>query len=239
MLLGLPINGKAVNGLANPRGSMIEELLGVEPTPSNLRGQKLLLSWLKKLYREITLTLDSPEILKIRKTRIYIMLLIGLFLCPDASGNAIHPIYLVLLDDVDKIKTYSWGSATLSRLYRSLCSNATENSGNFTGCGVLLQAWGWSRMTNLAPSQHNNFGFPYATRWSSLGMNYDNCPHYSIAQYRNLRDHLGQDDFIWRPYLGLEAIHEVNEHDSAVWSAKVPITNFTIVEMHNSDCVKL
>ncbi|CAK8537781.1 unnamed protein product [Lathyrus sativus] len=201
MLLGLPINSKAVNGLTNPRGSMIEELLGVEPTPSDLRSQKLLLSWLKKLYREITLTVYSPEILKIKKTRIYVMLLIGLFLCPDASGNAIHPMYLVLLDDIDKIKTYSWGSATLSHLYQSLCNNATTNSRNFTGCGVLLQAWGWSRMTNLAPIQHNNFGFPYATRWSSLRMNYDNCPHYSITQYRNLLDHLGQDDVPSLTYL--------------------------------------
>ncbi|CAK8579704.1 unnamed protein product [Lathyrus sativus] len=79
----------------------------------------------------------------------------------------------------------------------------------------------------------------YGHRWSSLGMNYDNCPHFSITQYRNLIDHLGQDDFIWRPYLGLEAIHEVNQHDSAVWSAKVPIINFTTMEMHNSDRVKL
>ncbi|CAK8537271.1 unnamed protein product [Lathyrus sativus] len=132
------------------------------------------------------------------------MLLIGLFLCPDASGNDIHPMYLALLNDIDKIRTYSWGSATLSHLYQSLCNNAIENLGNFTGCGVLLQAWGWSRMTNLAPIQQNNFEFPYATRWSSLGMNYENCPHYSITQYRNLIDHLGQDDFIWRPYLGLE-----------------------------------
>ncbi|CAK8578720.1 unnamed protein product [Lathyrus sativus] len=167
------------------------------------------------------------------------MLLIGLFLCPDSSGNAIHPMYLVLLDDIDKIRTYSWGSATLAHLYRYLCNNAIANSGNFTGCGVLFQAWGWSRMTNLEPIQQNNFEFPYVTRWSSLGMNYDNCPHFSITQYRNIIDHLGQDDFIWRPYLGLEVIHEVDEHDSAVWSAKVPIINFTTVEMHNSDRVKL
>ncbi|CAK8569128.1 unnamed protein product [Lathyrus sativus] len=239
MLLGLPINGKAVNGLTNPSGSVIEELLGVEPIPRNLRGQKILLSWLKRIFGEMSLTQDSPEILKIRKTRIYIMLLLGLFLFPDTSGNTVHSMYLVLLDDIDQIRTYSWGSATLAHLYRSLCNNAIANSGNWTGCGVLLQAWGWSRMTNLAPIQQNNFEFPYATRWSSLGMNYDNYPHFSITQYRNLIDHLGQDDFIWQPYLGLEAIHEVNQHDSAVWSAKVPIINFTTVEMHNSDRVKL
>ncbi|CAK8530117.1 unnamed protein product [Lathyrus sativus] len=70
-------------------------------------------------------------------------------------------------------------------------------------------------------------------------MNYDNCPHYSITQYRNLINHLGQDDFIWRLYLGLEAFHEVERQDSAVWSAKVLIINFTTVEMHNTDRVKL
>ncbi|CAK8532441.1 unnamed protein product [Lathyrus sativus] len=148
-------------------------------------------------------------------------------------------MYLPLLDDVDKIKQYSWGSATLAHLYHSLCHNSIANTGNWTGCGVLLQSWGWSRMTNLAPIQQNQFEFPFARRWSSLGMNYDNCPHFSITQYRNLIDHLAQEDFIWRPYLGLEAFHQVERQDSAVWSAKVPIINFTTVEMHNSDRVKL
>ncbi|CAK8538024.1 unnamed protein product [Lathyrus sativus] len=66
----------------------------------------------------------------------------------------------------------------------------------FYGCAYLLQAWGWSRMPTLAPINRNFFTFPYANKWSVLGMNYQRCPRHSIIQYRNLIDHLEPDDFV-------------------------------------------
>ena len=38
-------------------------------------------------------------------------------------------------------------------------------------------------------------------------------------------------------YLGLD--HQVNHDDDAVWTTKIPIVQFTIMEMHQSDRVKL
>src|SRR3954467_10352763 len=43
--------------------------------------------------------------------------------------------------------------------------------------------------------------------------------------------------FNWRPYLLLD--HEPNESDREVWTAVTPIIRFNIVEMHQSDRVRL
>lgn len=45
--------------------------------------------------------------------------------------------------------------------------------------------------------------------------------------------------FIWRSYLDLKDHHEVNQEDVVVWTAKILIIKFTIMEMHHSDRVKL
>ncbi|CAK8566422.1 unnamed protein product [Lathyrus sativus] len=114
-----------------------------------------------------------------------------------------------------------------------------KNTYTFSGCTVKLQAWGWSRLPSLAPVNHNNVSFPYAQKWSAKGMTYNRCPRHCIIQYRNLLDHLTPTDFIWRPYLNMEHLHEVREEDDAVWTACIPIIRFTTVEMHNSYRVKL
>ncbi|KAI5393604.1 hypothetical protein KIW84_060652 [Lathyrus oleraceus] len=68
-------------------------------------------------------------------------------------------------------------------------------------------------------------------------MNYNRCLKHAIVVYRNLLDHIGHDDFVWRPYLDLD--HDVNHDDAAVWTTKTPIIRFTMMEMHQSDRVKL
>ncbi|CAI8605295.1 unnamed protein product [Vicia faba] len=61
-------------------------------------------------------------------------------------------------------------------------------------------------MESLNPVNNNTFGFPYATKYCVRGMDYGKNPRFNDALYRNLLDHLGPDDFVWRPYL------EVPEH---------------------------
>ncbi|TVU13990.1 hypothetical protein EJB05_37431, partial [Eragrostis curvula] len=47
----------------------------------------------------------------------------------------------------ENIATYSWGSATLAWLYRSLCEACTRTGASPTlgGCAYLLQIWMWER----------------------------------------------------------------------------------------------
>lgn len=49
------------------------------------------------------------------------MLMIGVSLFPDTSGNKVKLIYLAHLDNIGQIGMYSWGSVVLARLYRALC----------------------------------------------------------------------------------------------------------------------
>ncbi|XP_050896352.1 protein MAIN-LIKE 2-like [Lathyrus oleraceus] len=190
MLLGLRIEGKAVNGKTNYANSICMELLNTDLLDDNARGQGILLSRLKSYYNNFYLDEHSTEDARIIKTRCYIMLLLGSFLFPEGSGSSMHIMYLPLLRHIDRIGSYSWGSACLAYLYSSLCKNSHKDTSTFSGCAVLLQAWGWSRLPSLAPVNSNPFTFPYAKKWSARGMNYSRCPRHCITQYRNLLDHL-------------------------------------------------
>ncbi|XP_058748815.1 serine/threonine-protein phosphatase 7 long form homolog [Vicia villosa] len=85
--------------------------------------------------------------------------------------------------------------------------------------------------------RRNNYTFPYATRFCGPKLDYSKNPRGSVILYRDLIDHLRAEDFNWRPYLML--YHEPNESDREVWTAVTPIIRFNIVEMHQSDRVRL
>lgn len=53
------------------------------------------------------LTKDSDEDEKIIKTRCYIMLLFGNFLFSEITVNTVNIMYLPLLRNINKIRTYS------------------------------------------------------------------------------------------------------------------------------------
>ena len=82
MLLGLHINGKAVNDRVNQDNSICDELLGAplcgDTTTGKTYGQAMdqgiNLKYLKQYYASITLTEKSTEYEKIIKARCYIMI---------------------------------------------------------------------------------------------------------------------------------------------------------------------
>ncbi|CAK8533946.1 unnamed protein product [Lathyrus sativus] len=236
MLLGLRVDGSAVVGDTNVNYALVEELLGVPLERGDRKGQSIKITWLKRNYNALNLTNESPEEQKLYKTRMYLLLLFACCLFPDTNGNTIHLQYLPLLEDLNEVSRYSWGAATLAHLYRNLCRCAMKNVHNFVGCGVLIQAWGWSRMPRLSPSNPNPYHFPYATKWSAYGMNYEKTPHHCAPGYWTFFDHFEEDDFIWRPYLELE---DEDPTESDMWSSTTFIFSFTYVEMHHSDRVKL
>ncbi|XP_058767158.1 serine/threonine-protein phosphatase 7 long form homolog [Vicia villosa] len=241
MLLGLKTNGKAVYGNVQQPNALCVELLGVDLIEGEGRqrgrGQGIKLAGLQLAYDDLKLNEFSDEESILQKTRMYIMLLFGKFLFPEGTGNSVNFMYLCLLGDIDAIKTYSWGSAVLAYLYSSLCKCAKKNSCTFSGCAFLLQAWAWWRMPVLAPANPNSFAFPYASRFNAIGLDYTNTPLSKIIFYRQLLDRLGPQDFIWRPYLELDHVPDLDE--AAIWTTKSPIIRFTTVEMHQSDRVKL
>ncbi|RYR13187.1 hypothetical protein Ahy_B04g070302 isoform C [Arachis hypogaea] len=71
----------------------------------------------------------------------YIMMLLSTALFADKSGARVHLRWIPYVADLDGLGKYSWGSATLSWLYRCLCRVANRNVKNLAGPLALLQSW--------------------------------------------------------------------------------------------------
>ncbi|XP_058762084.1 protein MAIN-LIKE 2-like [Vicia villosa] len=198
MLLGLPIDGKAVNRSVQHANSMCERVLGrdlVVPTQGS-RGQGISLVSLRDYYDELVLMDNFTEEHVWLMTKVYIMLMFGKLLFPESTGNTVNFFYLSKFDSISKIRKYSWGSAVLAMLYQSLCKNAVAEKCTFYGCAFLLQVWGWWRMPTLSPVGRNNYTFPYATRFCGPKLDYSKNPRGSVVLYRDLIDHLRAEDVL-------------------------------------------
>ncbi|RYR21319.1 hypothetical protein Ahy_B03g066610 [Arachis hypogaea] len=79
------------------------------------------------------------------------MLLIGTILFGDKSGASVHWKFLPLLRDFGSIGQYSWGSACLAHLYRTLCRASRYDCKEIDGPLTLLLSWAWIRLPYLAP----------------------------------------------------------------------------------------
>jgi hypothetical protein len=115
MLLGLRIDGKAVNDRVNQDNNICNELLGAHllddetegDTSGQARGQGISLKYLKQYYASIVIPDDSTEYEKIIKAWCYIMILFDNFLFPESTGNFVNIMYLPLLRNINKVNTYS------------------------------------------------------------------------------------------------------------------------------------
>ncbi|XP_058776536.1 protein MAIN-LIKE 2-like [Vicia villosa] len=198
MLLGLPIDGKAVNGSVQHANVLCENVLGRDliVTSQGSRGQGISLASLRAYYDELKLDDNSIEEQIFQKTKVYIMLMFGNLLFPESTGNTVNFFYFSLFDSISKIRKYSWGSAVLALLYQSLCKNAYDDTCTFYGCAFLLQVWGWWRMPTLSPAGRDNYMFPYATRFCGPRLNYSRNLRGNILLYRQLLDHLRAQDVL-------------------------------------------
>lgn len=124
MLLGLSIEGRTINGKVNQHNTICEQLLGALLFEDTSRDQGINLKYLKQHYSNMTLTKNLTEDEKIIKTQYYILLLFGNFLFPQTTGNIVNIMYLPLLININKIRTYNWDPAVFFHPYSSLCKNA-------------------------------------------------------------------------------------------------------------------
>lgn len=107
MLLGLRINGKAVNDPTNVINDVYMENLGVEPTASDKNGASVKIVWLEALLTQLKNNPNPTEAENILYSKVYILLLIATFLMPDKSHNLLHSSWLPLVGDLEKYNTYS------------------------------------------------------------------------------------------------------------------------------------
>ena len=99
----------------------IKSILGV--MPSKMKSKNVSLMW---LYENI----ENCKTI-VTGTRMFMLLFIGTFLCPDL-GSTVSLCYLWSLKDIDQIKNYDWGGmayATLLHLMTQLSRRSLSSLG--------------------------------------------------------------------------------------------------------------
>ncbi|KAG8501048.1 hypothetical protein CXB51_003147 [Gossypium anomalum] len=104
---------------------------------------------------------------------------------------------------------FSWGSTVLATLYQEMCGATSPNKAKIGGCLSLLQSWARFRFPFLCPRVDHPYTFPLITRWNHS------------ASYARLPTCLEDIRLLLEQRL----------------EAQVPLVNFAIVEMHQSDRV--
>lgn len=154
MLLGLRINGKAVNGPTWIGSKVYIEYLGIEPPMECKIGNFVKMVWLDAVLEELKNKSSPTEEINILHAKIYILLLIARVLMPDKSHNLLHTSRISLVGDLDKCNRYSWGSACLATLYKHMCKPSQKGVKSIGGCVVLFSVRALTCIPLLTPESN-------------------------------------------------------------------------------------
>ncbi|KAH1046162.1 hypothetical protein J1N35_036946 [Gossypium stocksii] len=234
---GLPIDGDAVTGVSAiaESAALCYSLLGTSPGDAESTFSELKFTWLKANFQHLSYNATEEEL--VCAARAYIMHIIGGVLMPNSNNNRVHLQYLPLSADQRRVRSYSWGSAVLSMLYRELCRTTDPDAVDIGGCLILLQSWALYRMPFLASVTHQPYVYPLVNRWSiypGIGRSYT-VPIYLLL----IEQHAGEG-FIWTPYRRPEIVAIIPSSayvDSHLWCTNAPIICFNVVEWYHGDRV--
>ncbi|KAF7121481.1 hypothetical protein RHSIM_Rhsim13G0110600 [Rhododendron simsii] len=188
VLLGIPVEGKAVTGNTNLKArDLCLHLLGEQPTEeSDINGMKVKASWLSDRFTGQVEEGADPKVVA-HQARGYLLLLMGETIFADHSGGYVHLANLERLENFDEAGTYSWGSGALANLYHNLCHGSKAGTKQITGCFILLQVWAWERLPYLAPGRLGKrapkAGAPLIGRWDDEFHSPDLATHL-VGTYR-------------------------------------------------------
>ncbi|XP_012842066.1 PREDICTED: serine/threonine-protein phosphatase 7 long form homolog [Erythranthe guttata] len=83
------------------------------------------------------------------------------------SGARVKPNFCPLIEDIEQIGEYSWGSGTLANLYRQLGMASRADAKQISGCLTLLECWIYEYFPNFRPPtvKAHVIGEPWCMRW--------------------------------------------------------------------------
>ncbi|XP_020267084.1 serine/threonine-protein phosphatase 7 long form homolog [Asparagus officinalis] len=214
VILGLRIDGLAVTGTDDHNWfEVCARLLGQVP---DLRSGAMKLSWLRQTFQGDIPADASIETLLFH-AHAYILHMIGCMLFPNASKTLVHARWLPLIEDFSVCGGRSWGTAVLAYLYRELGRVSLMQNKEFKGCCTLIQIWSWERI---------HVGRP------TLLVHRDLQGQFPLAYRYNVR---------WTPYspsvLDMHTLASICLDSPDLWTARVPLICWEIVEMHVFDRV--
>lgn len=142
VLWGLPIDSLPVTSFDTHRAihewqRICQDLLGKTPLDIDISGGTLRIGWITEHFTD--LPDEAPDDLVVQFARARMLHLIGGIMLLDKTQNKVQLMFLPLLEHLDQIHTYSWGSACLARLYRDLCRASSLDAKDIGGASVLLQ----------------------------------------------------------------------------------------------------
>ncbi|XP_075665819.1 serine/threonine-protein phosphatase 7 long form homolog [Castanea sativa] len=162
VIMGVPVHGLPVVGFTHMDNwrDFCMDLLGTPPPPDRpvgtkkntavLEGPRIKAKWLEEQFRN-PLPADATEVRVQQYARYYILQMLGSILFMDKFGERLSIMYLQFFNPISNGKNYSWGSATLSWLYRHLCKASEKTAKQIGGALLLVQLWAWAKFPQICP----------------------------------------------------------------------------------------
>ncbi|KAL0009199.1 hypothetical protein SO802_010701 [Lithocarpus litseifolius] len=252
VILGLPIDGEVLVGptavVDGDWRQLCVALLGFEvPTNDNkiLVGQRILISRLVERIAE-PLPHDTIEIQIHQYARCYILVLLGDKIFMDKSGDRVHLMFLEFLQNLYNPPQYSWGSGCLAWLYRELCRASEIEASQIVGALQLVQYWAWARLPFLCPRIEPPPGCDYgpwpkaplAFKWVRVPSPKSRPSATALIHYREQLVRIQPSQIMWQPYeADFGHLPDFCVAGRDMWTARVPLVCFCIVETHHPDRV--
>ncbi|KAL0912221.1 hypothetical protein M5K25_018183 [Dendrobium thyrsiflorum] len=242
---GLPVTAaRDVGGLESRWATWTDccnELLGRAPMDIIDSAAKLKLAWLRDNFKDVPENATAETVAY--HTRAYIMHMLGSWIVPNRSGNAVPCRYLPLLEDFEKCGRTAFGAASLAYLYRELSRASRESVKRLAGNIHLLQLWAWEHLKVGRPiMQEGDYGGgpypgPLGIRWQ--GERRHRRPMGHLMFYRRELNLADGRWVIWEPYPKnlLDRLPAICTAGKGVWQSRAPLIHFDIVEMHFPDRV--
>ncbi|KAK4708301.1 hypothetical protein R3W88_029226 [Solanum pinnatisectum] len=242
VLYGLPVNGDPILGdeLMRTIGdwqNICQRLLGFIPRPQDFNRSSLKVTALNAHMLE-QLQLPDLAIQDIinQMARCYMFWMIAGMMMAYTSGNYLKLMYIPMLEDLNVVSSYSWGSATLACLYCFLCKASQSSQNEIAGFLPLLQVIAQRDIENnfLAGLPRG----PRATRWFAHFSWTDTTKHM-LKVFRDALDSMTEDQFIWEPYSDdlIESLPDYCRIGRDIWRVRAPIFCWDVVEVHLPDRV--
>ncbi|KAH1114201.1 hypothetical protein J1N35_007579 [Gossypium stocksii] len=112
------------------------------------------------------------------------------------------------------------------------------NKAKIRGCLSLLQSWAQFHFLFLRHQVNHPYTFPLITRWNHPA-SYVGIPT-ALEDIRLLLDQRSEAQFQWTSYedpaIRAVILKEFFQNQN-IWHVKVPLVNYVIVEMHQTDRV--
>ncbi|KAJ3689634.1 hypothetical protein LUZ61_018798 [Rhynchospora tenuis] len=248
ILLGLPVNGDPITYSSDENWDQwVKDCLGVSPDEKAwAKKSALSLRWLRDKFGSLPVGASEDTIQCY--VRAYLLVLFGSMLFTDLSGDSVSCLYLPLIADLGRVRSYSWASGGLAFLYKELCRASKRNCKQLAGPVFLLQIWAWERLRigsrkveklkpigKVSPDYLPPLGYKWSTHhtWKIKR-------GYSLSYYRNKIDMLKDENVAWTPYdtrSTQQVLPPICTNDSGLWMITAPLLHFWIVETYHPERV--